>query len=44
MGVGDNVQLFWASGDSNMKLISRGSSYGGPSIPSMIVTIVPVGA
>ncbi len=43
LNAGEYVQLFWASGDSNMTLVSKSSSYGGPAIPSVILTIVPVG-
>lgn len=44
MTAGDYVELYWASGDSNMVLLTQASSYGGPQIPSVILTIVPVGA
>ena len=44
MAAGDYVELYWASGDSNMVLLTQASSYGGPQIPSVILTIVPVGA
>jgi hypothetical protein len=44
LNAGQYVELYWASGDSNMTLPAQVSAYGGPAIPSVIVTIVPVGA
>jgi hypothetical protein len=41
---GQNVELYWASSYANMVLSATTSLYGGPDIPSAIVTITPVGA
>jgi hypothetical protein len=41
---GDTVQFFWASNSLNMRLKALASTMGGPSIPSVSVTMVPVGA
>jgi hypothetical protein len=41
---GDNIQVFWASDNLNMTLAALASTMGGPSAPSAIVTVVPVGA
>jgi hypothetical protein len=38
------VELYWATGDTDIKLVTLASTMGGPSIPSVIATIVPVGA
>jgi hypothetical protein len=41
---GQNIQVYWASDNINMTLATLTSTMGGPSIPSAIVTVVPVGA
>ena len=41
---GDDFQVYWASSDSTMQLTALTSNYGGPAIPSAIVTVTPVGA
>ena len=41
---GDNIQVYWASDNPLMVLAALPSAMGGPTIPSAIVTIVPVGA
>ena len=41
---GQNIQVYWASDNINMTLASLASTMGGPAIPSVIVTVVPVGA
>jgi hypothetical protein len=41
---GQYVELYWASGDTDVKLVALASTMGGPAIPSVIATIVPVGA
>ena len=38
------VELYWATGDTDVKLVTLASTMGGPAIPSVIATIVPVGA
>ena len=44
LNAGDYLQLYWAAGDVHLRLAALASSYGGPNIPSAIVTVVPVGA
>jgi hypothetical protein len=44
LNAGQYVQLYWATGDTDIKLVTLASSFGGPAIPSVIATIVPVGA
>jgi hypothetical protein len=47
LAAGDNLQLFWATDDIHVQLISyaAGANFAGaPAIPSAIVTVVPVGA
>ena len=44
LAAGDYLELIWASGDANMQMITAPSLFGGPQIPSVILTIVPVGA
>lgn len=41
---GSNLQLFWATNNLNIQLPTLASTMGGPAIPSVILTIVPVGA
>jgi hypothetical protein len=41
---GDYLQLIWATNNNNIRLATPVSTMGGPSVPSVIVTIVPVGA
>lgn len=43
MNAGDNVQLMWAADDIHLKLAAI-PPFAGPAIPSVITTIVPVGA
>ena len=43
LAAGDYLELIWASGDANMQMITAPSLFGGPQIPSVILTIVPVG-
>lgn len=43
MNAGDNVQLMWAADDIHLKLAAI-TPFAGPAIPSVITTIVPVGA
>ena len=42
--VGDYLELYWATNNLNIQLATPASTMGGPSVPSVIVTIVPVGA
>jgi hypothetical protein len=42
--VGDYLELYWATDNLNIQLATPASTMGGPSVPSAIVTIVPVGA
>ena len=44
LAAGDYLELIWASDDANMQMITTPSLFGGPQIPSVILTIVPVGA
>jgi hypothetical protein len=44
LAAGDNLELYWAAGDTHLRLQALASSFGGPNIPSAIVTVVPVGA
>jgi hypothetical protein len=44
LSAGQYIEVFWASDNSNMTLAALSSTMSGPSIPSAIVTIVPVGA
>jgi hypothetical protein len=44
LNAGQYVELYWASGDTDVKLVALASTMGGPAIPSVIATIVPVGA
>lgn len=44
LNAGDNLQLFWATNDVSIRLQALASQFGGPAIPSVIVTIVPVGS
>ena len=44
LAAGDYLELIWASDDANMQMITAPSLFGGPRIPSVILTIVPVGA
>jgi hypothetical protein len=39
----DTWGLVWATDDSNMTLATLTSSFGGPTIPSVILSVVPVG-
>lgn len=41
---GQYIEVYWASDNINMTLAALASTMGGPSSPSAIVTIVPVGA
>jgi hypothetical protein len=41
---GDYLQLIWATDNLDMTLAATASTMGGPNIPSVILTIVPVGA
>ena len=41
--VGDYLELYWATDNLNVQLATPTSTMGGPSVPSVIVTIVPVG-
>ena len=41
---GQYIQLYWASDDTNNILYGTNSLFGGPAIPSAIVTVTPVGA
>jgi hypothetical protein len=41
---GDYLELIWATDNLNMTLAALPSTMGGPNIPSVILTIVPVGA
>lgn len=43
MNAGDQVQLMWAANDIHLKLAAI-TPFAGPGIPSVITTIVPVGA
>ena len=40
---GDYLQLIWATDNLDMTLAATASTMGGPNIPSVILTIVPVG-
>ena len=44
--VNDYYQIAWASTDANMRLVAigSGSTLSGVAVPSVIVTVVPVGA
>jgi len=42
--VGDYLELYWATDNLNIQLATPASTMGGPAVPSVIVTIVPVGA
>jgi hypothetical protein len=44
LNAGDNFQLYWVTDDVNNLILGEPSLFGGPDIPSAIVTIVPVGA
>jgi hypothetical protein len=35
-------RLVWATDDANMTLFADSSDFGGPAIPSVIITVVPV--
>jgi hypothetical protein len=41
---GDYLELIWATDNIDMTLAATASTMGGPNIPSVILTIVPVGA
>ena len=41
---GQYIELYWATDDTSNLLVGTTSLYGGPDIPSAIITIVPVGA
>jgi hypothetical protein len=41
---GDYLELIWATDNLDMTLAATASTMGGPNIPSVILTIVPVGA
>ena len=43
LAANDTLQLYWAAEDSDLRLQALASQFGGPNIPSAIVTIVPVG-
>jgi uncharacterized membrane protein len=40
---GDYLELIWATDNIDMTLAASASTMGGPNIPSVILTIVPVG-
>jgi hypothetical protein len=42
--IGDYLELYWATDNLNIQLDTPASTMGGPAVPSVIVTIVPVGA
>jgi hypothetical protein len=43
LAAGDYLQLIWATDNLDMTLAATASNMGGPNIPSVILTIVPVG-
>jgi hypothetical protein len=44
LAAGDFLELYWGSTNANMELHNSASVMGGPDIPAVILTIVPVGA
>jgi hypothetical protein len=44
LAAGDTLELYWATDNLNIALAGLSSAFGGPDIPSVIATIVPVGA
>lgn len=44
LAAGDYLELYWATDNNNIELHYATSAFGGPDIPAVILTIVPVGA
>jgi hypothetical protein len=44
LAAGDYLQIIWGTDNLNIQLSTPASTMGGPAVPSVIVTIVPVGA
>jgi hypothetical protein len=44
LSAGDYLEVIWATDNSNIRLATPASTMGGPATPSVILTIVPVGA
>lgn len=44
LAAGDNVELWWYSADANVQLLGEPAAGPAPAIPSVIATVVPVGA
>lgn len=44
LSAGDYLQVIWATDNNNIQLATPASTMGGPSVPSVILTIVPVGS
>jgi hypothetical protein len=44
LAAGDYLELYWATDNTNIELHNSASVMGGPAIPAVILTIVPVGA
>jgi hypothetical protein len=44
LAAGQYIELYWATDDTSNLLYGNASLYGGPNVPSAIITVVPVGA